>query len=49
MMDLQVPMVLFGEGRTARGTLSAGHPAVAWLAAELQAVLSTGVRVVFST
>ena len=40
--------MLFGEGRSARGTLSAGHPAVAWLAVEMQAVLSAGVRMFFS-
>ena len=40
--------MLFGEGRSARGTLSAEHPAVAWLAVEMQAVLSAGVRMFFS-
>ena len=37
--------MLLAEGRSARGTLFPGHPAVAWLAAEMQAVLSAGVRV----
>ena len=45
-MEAQVPLVLLeGEGRSARGTLFPGHPAMAWLAAEMQAVLSAAVRV----
>lgn len=47
MMDMQVPLVLLGEGRSARGTLCPGHPAVAWLTAEMHAVLSAGVRMIF--
>ena len=48
MENTQVPLVLLGEGRSARGTLSPGHPTVAWLAAEMQAVLSAGVRIFLS-
>ena len=45
---VQVPLVLLEEGRYACGTLLPGHPAVAWLAAEMQAVLSAGVRMLSS-
>lgn len=35
-----VPIVLLVEGGALRGALAPGHPAVAWLASAMQAVLA---------